>query len=125
MKIDLPQVEHTIQVLVNTPEGDCVKVLDSSHRSFEIELPDNVHEEEVEVLAVALNECGLPVGEMQYLKEAVAPEPEDEDEDDEDAPCEADEEVAQSPPDEVADKQVDEEKEELEDMDIDDYGETK
>lgn len=123
MKIDLPQVEHTIQVLVNTPEGDCVKVLDSSHRSFEIELPDNVREEEVEVLAVALDECGLAVGEMRYLKEAVTPEPEDEDEDNEDDPDEADEEADQSPPSEVADEEADEE--ELEDMDVDDYGETK
>jgi len=100
MKIDLPHVEHTIQVLVSTPEGDCVKVLDSSHRSFEMELPDNVCEEEVEVLAVALDERGLAIGEMQYLKEAVAPKDEDED-----ALREIDGETTQSLPD----KQVDEE----------------
>lgn len=124
MKIDLPHVEHTIRVVVNTPEGNCIKTLDSSHQSFEIELPDDVHEDEVEVLAVNLDECGLAVGEMQYLKEAVTPEPEDEDEYDEDVPCEADEEVAQSPPDEVADEQADEEEEvELKDMGVDDYGE--
>lgn len=123
MKIDLPHVEHTIRVLVNSPAGECIKVLDSSHRSFEIELPDDVHEDEVEVLAVNLDECGLVVGEMQYLKEAVECEPEDEDDYDEDVPCEVDEEVAQSPYDEVVDEQVDEK--ELEDMDVDDYGETK
>jgi len=120
MKIDLPHCEHMVQVLVSSPAGECVKVFDSSHKSFEMELPDNVREEEVEVLAVALDECGLAVGEMQYLKEAFVPK--DEDEDDEDAPYKAEEEAAQSPPDEVADEQVYEE--ELEDMDVNDYGET-
>ena len=140
MKIDLPHVEHTIQVLVSTPEGDVTKILDSSHRSFEIELPDGVREEEVEVTAVVLDECGHPLGEIQRLKDAVTPEPEDEDEDededepepepepepedededDEDTPCEADEEVASSPSDEMVDEEADEEEEELDEEDWDD-----
>ena len=135
MKIDLPHVEHTIQVLVSTPEGDVTKILDSSHRSFEIELPDGVREEEVEVTAVVLDECGHPLGEIQRLKDAVTPEPEDEpepepedepepepedeDEDDEDTPCEADEEVASSPSDEMVDEEADEEEEELDEEEVD------
>ena len=124
MKINLPHCEHMVQVLVSSPDGECVKMFDSSHKSFEMELPDGVHEDEVEVLMVRLDERGLAIGEMSYLKEAVEevdesepesesepePEPEDEDnEDNEDAPVEADEEADESPPDEVADEQVDEE----------------
>ena len=120
MKIDLPHCEHMVQVLMNSPAGVCVKVFDSSHKSFEMELPEDVREDEVEVLAVALDECGFAIGEMSYLKEAIEPEDEDED-----APCKADEEADQSPSSEVADEEVDEEvdEEELEDMDVDDYGE--
>lgn len=109
MKIDLPHCEHMVQVLVSSPAGECVKMFDSSHKSFEMELPDGVHEDEVEVLMVRLDECGLAVGEMSYLKEAIVPEPEDEDEDDEEALVEADEALNQSPLDEVVDEEADEE----------------
>jgi hypothetical protein len=115
MKVDLPTVEHTIKVLVKSSEGECVKVLDNSHRSFEIDLPDSVHENEVEVVACNLDECGKAVGDVVILKEAVEvekpedEEKEDEEKEDEDAPVEADEEAAQSPPIEVADEKADEE----------------
>lgn len=95
MKIDLPHVEHTIKVLVKSPEGECVKVLDGSHRSFEIDLPDSVHEDEIEVVACHLDECGKAVGDVFCLKEAIESEPKEKN--DEDAPIEADEEAAKSP----------------------------
>jgi hypothetical protein len=115
MKVDLPHVEHAVKVLVKSPEGECVKILDSSHRSFEIDLPDSVHEDEVEVVACSLDECGKAVGNVAVLKEAVEVEPKVEDEedepehkekDDEDAPVEADEEAAKSPPTEKAPEPV-------------------
>jgi hypothetical protein len=102
MKIDLPAIDHTLRVLVRSPNGECVKVFDDSHRSFEFDLPDNVSEDEVEVVACILDECGHAVGDVFYLKEAVEIEPEDEDEDDEEAPVEADEDA----PDEVVDEEA-------------------
>jgi len=104
MKIDLPAVENTIKVLVKSPEGECVKILDGTHKSFEIDLPDNVLEDEVEVVACQLDNSGRAVGEPFYLKEADVPEPKEKD--NEDAPDEADEESAQSPSDEVADEKA-------------------
>ena len=108
MKIDLPAVEHTIKVLVKSSEGEIVKILDGTHKSFEIDLPDNVLEDEVEVVACQLDSRGLAVGEPFYLKEADVPEPkpESKEKDNEDAPDEADEESAQSSPNEVADEKA-------------------
>jgi hypothetical protein len=107
MKIDLPVIEHMLKVLVKSSEGEVVKVLDSSHRSFEIDLPDSVLEDEVGVSAMTLDVCGCPVGDVIVLKEADVPEPEEKD--DEDAPVEADEEAAKSPPAESDHKEADEE----------------
>ena len=72
MKIDLPFVEHMVRVLVKSPEGECVKVLDGSHQSIEIDLPDNVLENEVGVEAYLLDVCGCPTGNVVVLKEADA-----------------------------------------------------
>jgi hypothetical protein len=111
MKIDLPVVEHMIKVLVESPKGDCVKILDSSHRSFEIDLPDNVFEADVEVTACKLDVCGHVVGEVIVLKEALLKDgpPKPEENNDEDAPVETDEADPKSPSDEVADEKADEE----------------
>ena len=104
MKIDLPAVENTIKVLVKSSEGEVLKIFDGTHKSFEIDLPDDVLEDEVEVVACQLDSRGLAIGEPFYLKEADVPEPKEKD--NEDAPDEADEESAQSSPDEVADEKA-------------------
>jgi hypothetical protein len=98
MKIELPVIDHMLKVLIRTPVGECFKVMDDSHRSFEIDIPDNVLEDEVEVMACQLDECGQAVTPLFYLKEAVEPE----EKPDEDAHVEDAEEAPESPPVEEA-----------------------
>jgi hypothetical protein len=100
MKINLPYVSYTIKVLVKSPEGEIVKIFDGTHKSFEIDLPDNVLEDEVEVVACQLDSGGRAIGNVFYLKEAIVPEPKEKD--NEEVPVKADEDVS----DEVADEEA-------------------
>ncbi len=97
MKIDLPLSEYNIQVLIRSPKGECLKTLDSSHTLVEIDLPDDVLEDDIEVQYCHLDDTGQPMGEPRYLKEALLSEPEPKEEKDEDAPVECEEEAAKSP----------------------------
>ena len=89
MKIDLPHSEHNIRLIAKSPMGLIEKVLDPSHRCVEIEFPDGINEDEVEVMAWSIDDCGKTVSSHYLLKEAVKPEPEKEN--GEDDPVEADE----------------------------------
>lgn len=119
MKIDLPKSNNDIiRVWVKSPIGEIVKTLASPHTEVEIEVPDEVHEDEIEVLAVFLGPDNKPVGDVLVLKEAVKPEPasipDDENPKDaeecyEDALVEAGEEADQSLPDEEVDELSEEE----------------
>lgn len=94
MKVTLPQHDlySVVRLTIKTPAGESGMSLNDSHQTAEINLPDGVVEDGVEVLAQFLDGASRPVGDVIPLKRpAPKPEPELEpkEEKDEEAPAEA------------------------------------
>ena len=104
MKIELPKSDMPlIRLEIMHPEGSFQMTLGEPHVEASFDIPDDVPEDAVEVIAMWLDAGNKPVGDVMVLKEA-GPTDEPEEEDNEEAPVEADEDA----PNEVADEEVDE-----------------